>query len=155
MAEMRMGTAEAKFADIIWNNEPISSSDLAKLANKEFEWKKTTSFTVLKRLCERGLFQNQNGTVTSLISRKEFYARHSEKYVEEAFGGSLPAFLTAFGTRKKLTDKEIDEITKIIDSMRGRVHAGTDRPKSNRYEPGGKFDYFDCIFSTCFIEKIS
>ena len=119
MAEMRMGTAEAKFADIIWNNEPISSSDLAKLANKEFEWKKTTSFTVLKRLCERGLFQNQNGTVTSLISRKEFYARHSEKYVEEAFGGSLPAFLTAVGTRKKLTDKEIDEITKIIDSMRG------------------------------------
>lgn len=119
MAEMRMGTAEAKFADIIWNNEPISSGDLAKLANKEFEWKKTTSFTVLKRLCERGLFQNQNGTVTSLISRKEFYARHSEQYVEEAFGGSLPAFLTAFGTRKKLTDKEIDEITKIIDSMRG------------------------------------
>ncbi|MDY4892198.1 MAG: BlaI/MecI/CopY family transcriptional regulator [Agathobacter sp.] len=119
MAEMRMGTAEAKFADIIWNNEPISSGDLAKLANKEFEWKKTTSFTVLKRLCERGIFQNQNGTVTSLISRNEFYARHSEKYVEEAFGGSLPAFLTAFGTRKKLTDKEIDEITKIIDSMRG------------------------------------
>ena len=119
MAEMRMGTAEAKFADIIWNNEPISSGDLAKLANKEFEWKKTTSFTVLKRLCERGIFQNQNGTVTSLISRNAFYARHSEKYVEEAFGGSLPAFLTAFGTRKKLTDKEIDEITKIIDSMRG------------------------------------
>ena len=119
MAEMRMGTAEAKFADIIWNNEPISSGDLAKLANKEFEWKKTTSFTVLKRLCERGIFQNQNGTVTSLISRNEFYGRHSEKYVEEAFGGSLPAFLTAFGTRKKLTDKEIDEITKIIDSMRG------------------------------------
>ena len=118
MAEMRMGTAEAKFADIIWNNEPISSGDLAKLANKEFEWKKTTSFTVLKRLCERGIFQNQNGTVTSLISRNEFYARHSEKYVEEAFGGSLPAFLTAFGTRKKLTDKAIDEITKIIDSMR-------------------------------------
>lgn len=118
MAELRMGTAEAKFADMIWNNEPVSSGDLAKLANKEFEWKKTTSFTVLKRLCERGLFQNQNGTVTSLISREEFYARHSELYVEEAFGGSLPAFLAAFGTRKKLTDKEIDEIGRIIDSMR-------------------------------------
>ncbi len=74
--------------------------------------------TVLKRLCDRGLFQNQNGTVTSLISQKEFYARHSELYVEEAFGGSLPAFLAAFGTRKKLTDKEVDEIRKIIDSMR-------------------------------------
>ena len=119
MGELRMGTAEAKFADMIWDNEPISSGDLAKLANQEFEWKKTTSFTVLKRLCERGLFQNQNGTVTSLIPREEFYARHSELYVEEAFGGSLPAFLAAFGTRKKLTDKEIDEIQRIIESMKG------------------------------------
>ena len=118
MAEMRMGTAEAKFADIIWENEPISSGDLAKLGNKEFEWKKTTSFTVLKRLCERGLFQNQNGTVTSLVSREEFYARHSDQYVEETFGGSLPAFLTAFGKKNKLSDKEIDEIQMIIDSMR-------------------------------------
>ncbi len=118
MAEMRMGTAEAKFADIIWENEPISSGDLAKLGNKEFEWKKTTSFTVLKRLCERGLFQNQNGTVTSLVSREEFYARHSDQYVEETFGGSLPAFLTAFGRKNKLSEKEIDEIQMIIDSMR-------------------------------------
>lgn len=114
-----MGTAESKFADIIWKNEPISSGELAKLGNKEFEWKKTTSFTVLKRLCERGIFQNQNGIVTSLISREEFYARHSENYVEENFGGSLPAFLTAFGTRKKLSDKEIEELQRIIDSMRG------------------------------------
>ncbi|MBR1702819.1 MAG: BlaI/MecI/CopY family transcriptional regulator [Lachnospiraceae bacterium] len=119
MGELRMGTAEAKFADMIWDNEPVSSGDLAKLANKEFEWKKTTAFTVLKRLCERGLFQNQNGIVTSLISKEEFYARHSETYVEETFGGSLPAFLAAFGARKKLTDKEIDEIQKIIESMRG------------------------------------
>lgn len=119
MSELRMGTAEAKFADIIWNNEPISSGDLAKLANVEFEWKKTTSFTVLKRLCDRGIFQNQNGTVTSIITRNEFYARHSESYVEENFGGSLPAFLVAFGERKKLKAKEIDEIKKIIESMRG------------------------------------
>lgn len=119
MGELRMGTAEAKFADMIWENEPISSGDLAKLANQAFGWKKTTSFTVLKRLCERKLFQNQNGTVTSLISRKEYFARHSALYVEEAFGGSLPAFLTAFGTRKKLSEREVDEIQKIIDSMRG------------------------------------
>lgn len=119
MHELRMGTAEAKFADMIWDYEPISSGDLARFANTEFGWKKPTSFTVLKRLCERGLFQNQKGTVTSLIPKKEFYARHSELYVEKAFGGSLPAFLTAFGSRKKLTDNEIDEIQKIIDSMRG------------------------------------
>ena len=119
MGELRMGTAEARFADIIWDNEPISSGDLAKLADREFKWKKTTAFTVLKRLCERGLFQNQKGTVTSLISKEEFYAHHSEMYVQEAFDGSLPAFLAAFGSRKKLTDKEIDEIQGIIDSMRG------------------------------------
>ena len=119
MSELRMGTAESKFADIIWENEPIPSGELAKLANKAFEWKKTTSFTVLKRLCERGIFQNQNGIVTSLLSREEYYARHSEQYVEETFGGSLPAFLTAFGTRKKLSDKEVNELQKIIDSMRG------------------------------------
>lgn len=119
MSELKMGTAESRFADIIWANEPITSGELAKLANKEFEWKKTTSFTVLKRLCERGIFQNQNGIVTSLISREEFYVRHSQNYVEETFGGSLPAFLAAFGSRKKLSEKEIDELQKIIDSMRG------------------------------------
>lgn len=118
MSELRMGNAESKFADIIWEREPISSGELAKLGNENFEWKKTTSFTVLKRLCERGIFQNKNGVVTSLISRDEFYARHSVQYVEETFGGSLPAFLTAFGQRKKLSDKEIRELQQIIDSMR-------------------------------------
>ena len=119
MHELRMGTSEARFADIIWENEPISSGDLAKLGFEEFEWKKTTCFTVLKRLCERGIFQNQKGMVTSLISREDYYARHSEQYVEETFGGSLPAFLAAFGSRKKLSDKEVNELQKIIDSMRG------------------------------------
>ena len=118
MNELRMGTAEARFADMIWENEPITSGDLAKLGLQEFEWKKTTCYTVLKRLCERGIFQNQKGIVTSLISRDEYYARHSEQYVEETFGGSLPAFLAAFGSRKKLSDKEVTELQKIIDSMR-------------------------------------
>ena len=118
MSDLRMGTAEAKFADIIWDNEPVSSGELAKLAGQKFQWKKTTAFTVLKRLCERGLFQNQNGTLTSLLSREAFYARHSEQYVEETFGGSLPAFLAAFGTRKKLSDKEIEELQKVIEGMR-------------------------------------
>ena len=118
MTELRMGTAEAKFADIIWEKEPISSGDLARIGNEKFEWKKTTSYTVLKRLCDRGLFQNKKGMVSSLISREEFYSHHSEQYVEETFGGSLPAFLTAFGKGRKLSDKEIEEIQKIIDSMR-------------------------------------
>lgn len=119
MSDLKMGTAEARFADIIWQNEPITSGQLAKIGAAEFNWKKTTSHTVLKRLCERGLFQNMNGTVTSLISREDYYARHSEAYVEETFGGSLPAFLAAFGTRKKLSDKEIEELQQVIEAMRG------------------------------------
>lgn len=119
MSDFRMGTAEARFAELIWEHEPVTSGYLAKLGAAEFNWKKTTSHTVLKRLCERGLFQNVNGTVTSLISREEYYARHSRTYVEETFGGSLPAFLAAFGTGQKLSEKEIDELKKLIDSMKG------------------------------------
>ena len=119
MSDLKMGTAEARFADVIWKNEPITSGQLAKIGAVDFNWKKTTSHTVLKRLCERGLFKNEGGTVTSLISRDEYYARHSEQYVQETFGGSLPAFLAAFGTRKKLSDKEIEELQKVIESMRG------------------------------------
>lgn len=118
MSELKMGTAEVRFADVIWQNEPITSGELAKIGATDFNWKKTTSHTVLKRLCERGLFQNVGGTVTSLISREEYYARHSEQYVEETFGGSLPAFLAAFGTRKKLSDQEIEDLQKVIESMR-------------------------------------
>lgn len=119
MSDFRMGTAEARFADLIWANEPVTSGQLAKLGAAEFGWKKTTSFTVLKRLCDRGIFQNENGTVTALLSRDAYYARHSQQYVEETFGGSLPAFLAAFGTRKQLSDREVEELKKLIDSMRG------------------------------------
>ena len=118
MADIRMGPAESQFADIIWANEPVASGELSKAAERKLKWKKTTSFTVLKRLCERGLFQNQNGMVTSLISREEYYARHSEQYVQETFGGSLPAFLAAFGTRRKLSEQEIEEMKRLIDEMR-------------------------------------
>lgn len=119
MNDFKIGSAEARFADLIWENEPVTSGQMAKLGAAEFQWKKTTSFTVLKRLCDRGIFQNEGGTVTSLISREEFYARHSRQYVEETFGGSLPAFLAAFGASKKLSDKEIDELKNVIEGMRG------------------------------------
>ena len=118
MSDLRMGTAEAQFADIIWEKEPITSGQLAKIGLAEFNWKKTTSHTVLNRLCDRGLFKKENGVVTSLISREEYYARHSEAYVKETFGGSLPAFLAAFGTRKQLSDSEVDELKKLIEGMR-------------------------------------
>ena len=119
MAEYKLGEVESIFAGIIWNNEPLSSRRLAELAEEKLNWKRTTTYTILKRLCDRGLFRNQNGTVTSLVSREEFYARQSERFVEDTFQGSLPAFLAAFGSRKKLSDSEIDELQSIIDSMRG------------------------------------
>ncbi len=114
----KMGALESKFADIIWTHEPMSSRQLVESASLELNWKSTTSYTVLKRLCERGIFQNKNGTVTSVISREEFYAMQSEQFVEETFSGSLPAFIAAFGTRKKLSDEEVEELKKLIDGLR-------------------------------------
>ena len=118
MSELRMGAIESHFADMIWENEPIPSPELVKLAERELKWKKSTTYTVLKRLCERGIFQNLGGVVTSLISRQDFYAVQSEKFVEETFSGSLPAFLAAFTTRKKLSQEEIAELQALIDQSR-------------------------------------
>lgn len=118
MEYKKMGMLESRFADIIWTHEPISSGQLVKMAEKELNWKSTTSYTVLKRLCERGIFQNQGGAVTSLISREEFFACQSKRFVEDTFAGSLPAFLAAFGSRKKMTDEEIEELKNIIDGFR-------------------------------------
>lgn len=119
MPEYKLGEVESVFADIIWKREPLSSRHLAELAEQRLQWKRTTTYTILKRLCDRGLFQNVKGTVTALVSREEFYAMQSQQFVENTFQGSLPAFLTAFSSRKKLTDAEIDELQGIIDSMRG------------------------------------
>lgn len=118
MAEYRLGEVESVFADIIWSQEPLSSGQLAALALERLNWKRTTTYTVLKRLCDRGLFQNQGGTVTSLVSRDAFYAMQSQQFVNENFKGSLPAFLAAFGSSRKLSDSEIDELQKVIDAMR-------------------------------------
>lgn len=96
----------------------MASKDLIKMAEKELNWKSSTSYTVLKRLCERGIFQLQDKTVTSLISREEFYGMKSEQFLDETFDGSLPAFIAAFGTRKKLPDEEVEVLKKLIDGLR-------------------------------------
>lgn len=119
MGDMKLGAVESRFAEIIWNNEPMTTNQLIKLCAKELEWKRTTTYTVLKKLCEKGIFKTENSVVTSLISRQEFEAMQSEQFLEENFKGSLPAFLAAFSTRKKLTDKEIDEMKDLIEQMRG------------------------------------
>ena len=113
-----MGVLESRFADMIWSHEPLASRDLIRMAEEELNWKSTTSYTVLKRLCKRGIFQLQDKVVTSLISREEFYGMRSEEFIEETFDGSPPAFIAAFGTRKKLSDEEVDELKKLIDGVR-------------------------------------
>ena len=118
MADMRLGPVESRFAELIWDGEPISSTELVHLAERELEWKKSTTYTVLKRLCEKGIFQNEGVVVTSRLSREEYAARQSEQFVEETFSGSLPAFLTAFTRRKKLTEEEIDQLQRLIERNR-------------------------------------
>lgn len=115
MDEMKLGVVESQFAQIVWDNEPLSSGELVKLCEQQLQWKKSTTYTVLKKLCERGFFVNDNGTVTSLISKEEYDSIRSEKFVEDAFEGSLPAFIAAFTKRKTLSTKEIQEILEMIE----------------------------------------
>lgn len=115
--EIRLALVESCFADIIWENEPVASGELVKLCEEKLSWKKSTTYTVLRKLCERGIFQNQDGVVSSLLTKQEFQALQSEQFVTETFGGSLPAFIAAFTSSKKLSQEEIKEIHKMIDSL--------------------------------------
>lgn len=115
MAEWKLGVVESRFADIIWENQPMTTKELVKLCEQRLQWKRTTTYTVLGRLTDRGLFKSEGGQVTALITREEFYARQSEQVVEESFAGSLPAFVAAFTARKSLTAAEVAEIRRLID----------------------------------------
>lgn len=117
MEMMKLGMVEAQFAELIWANEPIASGELVKLCEKELNWKKSTTYTVLKKLCERGIFQNNDGVVTSQLTRDEFNAVQSEQFVEDTFEGSLPAFLAAFTSRKPLSKEEAEAIRRLIDGV--------------------------------------
>lgn len=119
MKNTKLGVVEAQFADIIWENEPLTTAELIKLCQKKLNWKRTTTYTVLKRLSERGIFQNIDGVVTSVISKDDFYSMQSEQFIDETFKGSLPAFFAAFTSKKKLSKKDISEIKKLIDSYEG------------------------------------
>ncbi len=116
MKDYTLADVETKFAELIWNNEPITSSELVKLCAKELNWKKSTTYTVLKKLSERGIFRNDNSVITSKLSREEFYGMQSQKYVEQTFG-SLPKFLTAFFNGRKLSQTEAEELRKYIDQF--------------------------------------
>ena len=118
MEDYKLGAMETKFAELMWDNEPIPSGELVKLCEKELSWKKSTTYTMLRRLCERKIFQNKDGVVSSLITKPEFQALQSEQFIKETFGGSLPQFLAAFTTRQKLSDTEINQLQKLIDQHR-------------------------------------
>lgn len=115
MNDYKLAQSEARFADLIWQYEPMGSGELVKLCEKELAWKKSTTYTVLKKLCEKGIFQNENAIVISLLKKDEFYARQSRHFVEDTFGGSLPKFLTAFIGGKKLSNRQAEELKKLID----------------------------------------
>ena len=116
MENGKLGLVERRFADIVWANAPLSTRALVEICEKELNWKRTTTYTVLKKLCERGIFQTENSIVTVIISKADFYAMQGERLIEESYGGSLPAFLAAFTSRKQLSGEEIAEIRRMIDA---------------------------------------
>ena len=121
MKEHKLAASEKRFADLIWDREPVGSTELVKICEQEFDWKKSTTYTMLKKLCEKGIFKNEHAVVSAQISREEFYGRQSREYVEEAFGGSLPKFLTAFIGKKKLSDAQVEEMKLLIEKYRESV----------------------------------
>ena len=123
----KLGVVESRFADIVWSRAPLSASELVKLCAGELNWKRTTTYTVLKKLGEYGLFRLEKGVVTALVSREDYYASQSERFVAETFNGSLPAFIAAFTRKKALSQQEVDEIRRVIDA-----YPGEDRQKGGK-----------------------
>lgn len=122
--DWKLGKMETRFAELIWTHAPIPSGELVKLCQQELEWKKSTTYTMLRRLCQRGIFQNEGGVVTALLTQEEVRLRQSEEFLEETFQGSLPQFLAAFASRKPLTEEEITELEALIR----RSGEGRDEP---------------------------
>lgn len=116
MQQYKLGEMEQKFAELIWAKAPVASGELVKLCEKAFDWKRTTTYTMLKRLCERGIFVNENGTVRECMAREEFRGAQGEQFLAENFDGSLPIFLAAFSRRRKLSGKEVAELKKMIEA---------------------------------------
>ena len=118
MIDFELGAVQERFADIVWANEPVTSGELVNLCERELKWKKPTTYTVLRKLCEKGLLQNEGGIVTALISREDFYSSKSEQIVRDSYKGSLPAFVAAFISRQAISEEEANEIQQMIDNFR-------------------------------------
>ena len=133
MNPYKLGEMEQRFADLIWENAPVASGQLAKLCEMAFEWKRTTTYTMLKRLCDRGIFSNTKGVVTVVMQREEFQAVQGEQFINENFDGSLPQFLLAFSRRKKLSEKEVAQLKKMVEEYEEGKELGY---KWNRFLSG-------------------
>lgn len=118
----KLGLVESRFADIVWEAAPMSTAELIRLCAEELEWKRTTTYTVLKKFCDRGIFKIENSTVSALISREEFYAMQSEQFVNDNYQGSLPAFLAAFTKRNPLSAEDAEQILQMIHAYREKSH---------------------------------
>lgn len=118
MEQLSLCESEYRFATIVWENEPIGSGELVALCEKHLGWKKSTTYTVLKRLCERGVFKNENATVTALIKQEQVQKFESEQFINRTFGGSLPQFIAAFMNDKSLSRVEAEQLKKMIDSYK-------------------------------------
>lgn len=118
MEDTRLGVVETRFAELVWNHAPIPSGELVKLCQQELEWKKSTTYTVLRKLCEKGIFRNEGGTVSTVVSREEYYSAKSRQFVAETFDGSLPAFLAAFTGGRKLSAADAAELQRLIDEAK-------------------------------------
>lgn len=114
-----MTETEQQFAEIIWDNEPLGSGQLVKLASQKLNWKKSTTYTVLRKLCEKGIFKNEDTVIRAVISKEEYVRRKGEIYLEEHYNGSLPKFVAAFMDKKKLKRSEIEELAKMIEDYKG------------------------------------
>lgn len=116
MEQYKLGEMEQRFADLIWAHEPVSTRTLTELCAEAFSWKRTTTYTMLKRLCARGIFENKSGTVVALMSKQAFQDAQGEQFLNENFDGSLPRFVAAFTRRNKLTPTEISELQQLIEA---------------------------------------
>lgn len=116
MERYKLGEMEQRFAELIWAKAPLPSGELVRLCQAELQWKKSTTYTMLKRLCERGIFENSGGMVKALMSREDFSTAQGEQFLSEAFDGSLPRFLAAFTRRHRLNEAEIGELQALIDA---------------------------------------
>ena len=118
MQNPELGAIQERFACIVWDHEPISSGELAKICEKKLNWKRPTTYTVLRKLCEKGVLANRDGIVVSLVSRDEFYSAKSKRIIEDSYRGSLPAFIAAFTDQNSLSAQDIDEIQELINKYR-------------------------------------